>query len=95
MNAKKQQLICKIEGRAKIKLYSLLRYYRLTVFQLRNGLQIKTFYWLVQQIVLFFWLWICVSLQIFSPNNSSLSLNFTYLEQSERKGMIQSKKNSQ
>lgn len=54
MNAKKQQLICKIEGRAKIKLYSLLRYYRLTVFQLRNGLQIKTFYWLVQQIVFFF-----------------------------------------
>lgn len=44
MNAKKQQLICKIEGRAKIKLYSLLRYYRLAVFHVRNGLQIKTFY---------------------------------------------------
>jgi len=37
VNAKKQQLILEIEGRARIKLYSL------TVFHIRNGLQIKAF----------------------------------------------------
>ena len=81
MNAKKQQLISKIEVRAKIKLDSLLRYYRLTVFHIRNGLTGPTD-------CVFFSLCTVQFLAIFK-------FYITYLEQSERKDMIQSKKNSQ
>lgn len=69
-------MVCQVTKPPPHSQHHHLSYYRLAVSHMRNGSQIKIWQvWLPDPTFL---LWIWRGLQIFSPNNSSLSIKFTF-----------------